>query len=142
MTPLKTIIGCLSIIYIIFSCRTKPVFPISNTLEIALEQNGKYEEYVQLLNHAQGNDLTALRTFLTIDWIADAAGYNHAFMLSYILEQKNDTTLLPILKAMTATEITSLKSYLDVAIDQSNGEVLKKLSAICPQSVAFLGFKK
>ncbi len=94
---------------------------------------------MQLLNRAYDNDTVALRTFLAIDWMDDAAGYNHAFMVSNILEQKNDATLLPILKTMDVTEMVSLKSYLQVAIDQSSGNVLKKLRVICPRSVEVLG---
>ena len=56
-------------------CLSHPKIPISDTLEQGLD--GHYIQYVSLLNRAYDNDTAALNNFLKIDYVWDAASYDH-----------------------------------------------------------------
>lgn len=50
------------LIFTLFSCKEQAKIPISNTLEIAL--NNKYSNYVNILNNTLDGDSLALKKFL------------------------------------------------------------------------------
>src|SRR6185295_17050066 len=70
------------------SCMSKPVIPISNTLEIAL--GDRYSKYVSLLNKSASNDTTALVEFLMIENIYNGAGYDHGWVLTELMKKLGD----------------------------------------------------
>ena len=130
-----TIILCLSI-----GCRHQSTIPISNTLEMALDNSDRYNEYVDCLNRAYEGDTTALEVFFKIDWIYDVACYYHSFNLLDIMQQRDDACIAALLLKLNKQELANVKSYLEVAIDQSDTEsVIKKLKKEYPKSLQVLG---
>lgn len=74
------ILGCI----LFYSYHEQPKIPVSNTLEIAL--GNRYSGYIGTLNKTFERDTTALLEFLKIDYIYDAAGYDHGFILFQLMK--------------------------------------------------------
>ncbi len=124
---------------IFLSCNPKPKIPISETLKIAL--NGKYSNYVLLLNKSINNDSLALHQFVRIDYIEDAAGYDHGSVLVHLMEKIGDANYSKTLKSMSKIELNNIKNYFMVGIQgvgNSNDTLFRKF----PTTFNYLGFTK
>ena len=102
----------------LFSCVEKSQIPIPNTLEIAL--GNKYSDYVSNLNKAYKKDSSALLKLFKIDYINDAAGYEHGFILYQIMNTYDDKIFSTVLQRLSARELNTVKLYFEVGIDAND----------------------
>ena len=106
-----------------YGCTEQPKIPISNTLEIALDNHSKYSEYIRTLNKAVDKDSTALLNFFKIDYINDAAGYDHGFILVQLMKIYGDKKFSDILQMTNDQDLRKVRQYFEVGIDaKSNSE--------------------
>jgi hypothetical protein len=126
----------LLLIILLISCTPKPVIPISNTLEIGL--NNRYSNYVRLLNKSVKGDTVALTEFLIINNIYDAAAYDHGWVLIELMKKLGDKTFSNALSKMNRMQINNLNTYFRGGLD-SNNEA-NKLPKQYPISFKLLGF--
>ena len=105
-----------------YSCNPKPRISVSNTLEIALDNHNKYSEYVRILNKAFEKDSTALLNFFKVDYIYDAAGYDHGYVLFQLMKIYGDKTFSQILRKATGKDLDNVRQYFEVGIDANDRE--------------------
>lgn len=105
-----------------YGCNEQPKIPISNTLEIALDNQSKYSEYVKILNKAYEKDSTALLNFFKIDYIYDAAAYDHGYIIFQLLKIYGDKKFANILQMATKKDLSNVIQYFDGGID-SNSDI-------------------
>ncbi|PUZ19291.1 hypothetical protein GA0116948_1307 [Chitinophaga costaii] len=103
---------------LLFSCKEQPKIPISNTLEIALGK--RYSAYVNNLNKAFEKDSTALLYFFKIDYINDAAGYDHGYILYQLIKIYGDEKFANALQKTTAKGLQNVSQYVEVGIDAND----------------------
>lgn len=103
-----------------YSCNEQPKIPISNTLEIALDNHSKYSEYVRTLNKAFEKDSTALLNFFKIDYIYDAAGYDHGYIIFQLLKIYGDKKFANILQKATKKDLIYVSQYFEGGIDSNS----------------------
>lgn len=101
-----------------FSCQQQPKIPISNNLEIAL--GDRYDEYIINLNKAYENDSVSLLNFLRIDYINDAAGYDHGYVLFLLIKKLGDDNFSKALGKMDDKTIKTVYQYIEVGVDASD----------------------
>lgn len=126
MKKLLTILICLHL----FSCKEQPKIPVSNTLEIAL--GNKYSSYVNYLNKASEGDTSALFNFLKIDYIYDAAGYDHGDILFQLIKLYGDKRFAEVLKKMSQKDLNHVSQYFEVGLDAND---IKKYEMINNYSI-------
>lgn len=128
-TKMKKLLFVL-ICILFYSCSEQPKVSISNTLEIALDNHSKYSEYVRILNKAFEKDSTALLSFFKIDYINDAAGYDHGYILFQLLKIYGDKKFANILQKTTEKDLNNVSQYFEVGIDSNsdsqNDEIKKR----------------
>jgi len=100
---------------ILVGCVEHSQLPISNTLELAL--GNKHSQYVKQLNKSCHHDNSALVDFLKINYISDAAGYDHGFIIHQLMKQCGDTEFLSALEKLTDKELDIVHQYLEVGVD-------------------------
>jgi hypothetical protein len=110
-------------IFIVFnSCTSKPLIPISDTLETSLHEN--YSNYVLLLNKSINGDTTALNEFLIINNIYDVAGYDHGWVLIELMKKLGDKQFSNGIAKLNSKQFSNLKEYFRVGLDE-NSQTLK-----------------
>jgi hypothetical protein len=119
------------------SCKPNSFIPISNNLEIALNQKGDYNNYISLLNKSVQNDSSALNKFFKINYIYDAAGYDHGFILFQLLKNIGDKNFASNLKKLDKTELINVINYIEVGID-GNEERKKEIKDKFPETANLL----
>ncbi|MFK7115709.1 hypothetical protein V3468_14925 [Flavobacterium oreochromis] len=112
----KTI--CFLFCCLYFSCQQQSKIPISNNLEIAL--GDRYDEYTINLNKAYNNDSIALSNFLKIDYINDAGGYDHGYVLFLLIKKLGDDNFSKVLKKMDDKTIKNVYQYIEIGVDASD----------------------
>ena len=106
----------LSIAFIVFGgCTDHAPIPISNTLELAIES--RYNSYVLTLNKACRHDSIALVEFLKIDYINDAAGYDHGYVLFQLMKNNGDKEFSNALKKLNKSQLNTVRNYIEVGLD-------------------------
>jgi hypothetical protein len=98
---------------------------LSDTLEIALKNKNKYFEYVNLLNLASLRDTSALYLFFKIDYICNAAGYDHGYILSQLVATTGDKISAEVISKMNSTELNNFQQYIEADIDNSKHSLLE-----------------
>jgi len=109
---------CILFCCLCFSCQQQPKIPISNNLEIAL--GDRYYEYTINLNKAYDNDSIALSNFLKIDYINDAGGYDHGYVLFLFIKKLGDENFSKVLGKMDDKTIKNVYQYIEVGVDASD----------------------
>jgi len=104
----------LLILVVLNGC-TKPVIPISDTLEIGLGK--RYSEYVTLLNKAADKDNKALVQLLTFKNIEDGAGYDHGWVLIELIKKVGDEEFSIALLKLNNEELERVRSYFNAGYD-------------------------
>ncbi len=106
------------ICFLICGCSQQPKVPISNTLEIALDN--KYSAYVSTLNKAFEGDTAALLDFYKIEYINDAAGYDHGFILFQLMKKYGDKNFSNALQKLSEKDLNNVRQYIEVGIDAND----------------------
>ena len=129
----------LSITLIVFvGCRDHSPIPISNTLEIAIES--RYTSYMLTLNKACRHDSISLVEFLKIDYIHDAAGYDHGFVLYQLMKNSGDKEFSNALQKLNKSQLNTVRDYIEVGLDADDeGQQVLKLNF--PLSASILNSK-
>ncbi|GEM59274.1 MULTISPECIES: hypothetical protein [Flavobacterium] len=109
---------CILVCCLYLSCQQQPKIPISNNLEIAL--GDRYDEYIINLNKAYENDSISLSNFLKIDYINDAGGYDHGYVLFLLIKKLGDENFAKILGKMDDKTIKNVYQYIEVGVDASD----------------------
>ena len=120
ITGLRSSLVYIVIFSFFYSCNPKPKISISNTLEIALDNHSKYSEYVRILNKACEKDSAALLNFFKVDYIYDAAGYDHGNVLFQLMKIFGDKTFSKILKNASEKDLNNVRQYFEVGIDAND----------------------
>ena len=123
---------------LLLSCKEQPKIPISNTLEIGLGK--RYSVYVNNLNKAFEKDSTALLKIFKVDFINDAAGYDHGYILYQLLKIYGDENFAKALQKSTAKEIKNVSQYIEVGID-ANDRQREDMKTSYPNSSNILKMK-
>jgi hypothetical protein len=126
---------------LLYGCKDRPKIPISNTLEIVLDNHNKYSEYVTLLNKASEEDSIALLNFFKIDYINDAAGYDHGFMLLQLLKIYGDKKFANVLQMTTDRDLNMVSQYFEVGIDSNSDHQNEELKRNYPISSDILNIR-
>jgi hypothetical protein len=121
------------------SCQEQPKIPVSNTLEVAL--GNRYSEYVTLLNKAFKKDTTVLSDFLKIDYIYDAAGYDHGFILFELMKIYGDKEFSYTLGKMSSNNLKNVSQYFEVGLDANDTHKIE-MKKEYPISYEILRLKK
>ena len=125
---------------VLFSmCKPSPEIPISDTLEISLRN--RYSKYVSLLNKALERDTSALKEFLKIDNIYDAAGYDHGWVLIELMKKIGDEKFSNSMATLTVQQKNNIKEYFEVGMqgmDRFNDTLIKTY----PKTSELLQFDK
>ena len=132
---IKKIFFCF---FLFFCCKNESEKMISNTLEIAL--NKRYCFYSNTLESANQKDSIALVDFLKIDYIYDAAGYDHGYILYQLMQKCGDKNFSNALKKITQKELWQVRLYIEAGLDARDGEI-KRMIMYYPISSRFLNFK-
>lgn len=103
---------------ILTSCTSKPVIPISNTLEIEL--NDRYPYYVKTLNNAASGDTVALTNFLMIKEIYDGATYDHGWVLIELMKKNGDKQFSDAIQKIDRSQKMKLNTYFHSGLDFNN----------------------
>jgi hypothetical protein len=119
----------------ILGCKEKPKIPISNTLEIALGK--RYSVYVKNLNKAFEKDSSELLIFFQINYIHDAAGYDHGYILYQLLKIYGDEKFAHALQMTNAMNLKNVIQYFEVGID-ANDRHRDELKMLYPISSSIL----
>ncbi len=121
--------------FLLVGCIEHPIVPISNTLEIALDR--KYAQYVCKLNKAYSHDSTALVDFLKINYLYDAAGYDHGYVLFQLLKHCGDNEFVSTLDKLSQNQLSVVSQYFEVGLDSNFREVISNY----PMSAKKMGLK-
>ncbi|WP_281235087.1 hypothetical protein [Flavobacterium gelatinilyticum] len=114
MKKIVIILICL----LCYGCKEESRIPISNTLEIALGDN--YSSYVTNLNLAYEKDRSAAIRILKIDYIYDAGGYDHGYILYQLIKRYSDNEFTAILKKLSRNDLITVNQYLEVGLDAND----------------------
>ena len=118
------------------SCLSHPKIPISDTLENALQDH--YMQYVSLLNRAYDNDTDALNKFLKIDYVWDAASYDHGGIVVELLVKCGDSAFYRSLNRLSAKELNFVSSYFRVGLEYSCDVPIDSIIQNYPKTYALL----
>ena len=124
-----------------YSCKVQPKISIANTLEIALDNHNKYSEYVNILNKAFEKDSTALLSFFKIDYIYDAAGYDHGYILFQLLKIYGDKKFSNILQKANEKDLNNVRVYFEVGMDSNSDYQNDEIKKAYPISSKILNLK-
>ncbi len=103
----------------LFSCNNR--LPISDTLEGTLKDRSRYKEYVCWCNSSLHGDTIALKKLMLIDNLYDGAGYDHGYMLIYIMKQLGDEEFNKGLTKLNDDQKDIVREYFKAGLD-----ILKK----------------
>ena len=117
-------------------CLSHPKIPISDTLENGLQDH--YMQYVSLLNRAYNNDTDALNNFLKIDYVWDAAGYDHGGIVVELLVKCVDSAFYRSLNRLSAKELNFVSSYFRVGLEYSCDVPIDSIIQNYPKTYALL----
>ncbi len=115
--------------------------PISNNIEIALGIKNN-RNYILLLNKSIDGDSISLSKFLKIDYIYDAAAYDHGYILLQLLEKIGDTQLSKELQKLNKTEIKTVQNYFNLGMDGIDSQEVQQLQKNYPKSFEILKIRK
>ncbi|QOG04602.1 hypothetical protein [Flavobacterium sp. MDT1-60] len=101
-----------------YGCKEQSQIPISNTLELALGDN--YSSYVENLNKAFVKDNSATLKILKVDYIYDAGGYDHGYILYLLMKRYGDKEFSILLNSMSKKDLTAVSQYLEVGLDAND----------------------
>jgi hypothetical protein len=110
----KVILLC----FLLIGCTQRSKIPIPNTLEISLGR--KYNSYVNTLNNVYNKDKASLQSFLRINYINDAAGYEHGYILFQLLKVVGDENFVANLKKLNKEEVDIVTRYIEAGIDAND----------------------
>ncbi len=126
------------VLIMILSCTQKSIIPISNTLEIGLGK--EYLDYVELLNKAAEKDTSALRQFISIDYLYNGAGYDHGWVLLELMKIIGDKDFTKAIKSLNKKQFNILFEYIEAGLDCHTEK--KQLFNQYPQTFKTLGIIK
>lgn len=101
-----------------YGCKEQSQIPISNTLELALGDN--YSSYVENLNKAYAKDNSATLKILKVDYIYDAGGYDHGYVLYQLMKRYSDKEFSILLNSMSKKDLTAVSQYIEVGLDAND----------------------
>jgi hypothetical protein len=122
----------------LFCCKEHPKIAISNTLEIAL--GDRYSVYVSNLNKAIERDSSALLIIFKVDYIEDAAGYDHGYILYQLLKLYGDEKFAESLRKLRDKDLRNVSQYIEAGID-SNENQRREVLTNYPFSASILRLK-
>ena len=99
--------------------RTRPVIPISNTLQINLDE--KYDKYVSSLNKAADKDTAALHDILKTEVYDGAVLDNHGWILIQLLKRNGDDIFYDALQKLDSIQFENVRSYIGAGTDYDTG---------------------
>jgi hypothetical protein len=137
MKPIKIFIQVIifSLALSLLSC-SKPVIPISNTLELGL--GSKYSSYVKLLNKSASGDSDALHEFLLIDYLSDGSGYDHGSVIVELIKKIGDNSFSTALGKLDEKQLNNVKDYVKAGLD-GPGDMGSHLPKEYPLTFKLLG---
>jgi hypothetical protein len=100
----------LFFIFLFSSCMESSVIPVSETLELGLNNN--YYDYVRLINASCKGDTNALEQFLKIDYIFEAPSYEHGDIILDLLEYVGDSNFVLAINKLSDREKKILCGYI------------------------------
>ena len=107
------------VLWCCYSCDIIPQRPLSYELKQELFKEGRYFNYVKLLNTSlNSNNVNDLSLFLSLDYFNTlSTGSEHGKILLELLQKKGDAFFLQALTILNQSERTNVQAYLMIGLD-------------------------
>lgn len=117
----------------LFSCNNNSM-PISDTLATTLKDKSRYKEYVCWCYSALLGDTSALKKIMLIDNLYDGPGYDHGYMLIFIMEQLGDEEFSQGLIKLNESQKNNVREYFNAGLDMLKNQYRDSLEIKYPRT--------